>query len=58
MTTQLKEEVVFRSLEANSPFCSWYVCRVQIAATWISSGVAGWEPAALAVVKEEVAETW
>lgn len=35
-------------------FCSWYVCRVQIAATWISSGGTGWEPVAQAVVKEEV----
>ena len=35
-------------------FCSWYVCRVQIGATWISAGVAGWEPVAQSVVKEEI----
>jgi len=58
MTTQQKEEVVFRSLEANSTSCSWYVCRVQISATWISSRAAGREPAAQAVVKEEITETW
>lgn len=35
-------------------FCSRYVCRAQIAATWISAGAAGREPVAQSVVKEEV----
>lgn len=55
MSRQEKGEVVFRSMEPYGTFFySWYVCRVQIAATWISTGVAGWEPGAQSVVKEEV----